>query len=74
LDISGPLLLEDDLAERINEIAINQSENGTLGLTSTRTFRQTIFAKANPSPQPLLYHPPMANPLPSLMPAFWNEF
>jgi hypothetical protein len=48
LDIPGPLSLGDDLAERIDEIAIAQSENGTLGLASTRTFRQTIFAKANP--------------------------
>jgi hypothetical protein len=51
VDISGPLSLKDDLDEHSNEITITQSENGTFGLASTRTFRQTIFAKAYLLPQ-----------------------
>ena len=39
LDTSGPLLLENDLADRIKRIAITQSEDGDFGSASTRTFR-----------------------------------
>jgi hypothetical protein len=45
LNVPGPLTLEDDLADRINEIVITQSENGNLGSASTWTFRQALFPK-----------------------------
>ncbi|KAG9062176.1 hypothetical protein KI688_006508 [Linnemannia hyalina] len=74
LDTPGPLSLQDDLAERLNEITITQSENGTLGLASTRTFRRAMFSKVYQPPTPPPRHPPMIAPHPPLTPAFWNEF
>ncbi|KAF9113043.1 hypothetical protein BGW39_003882, partial [Mortierella sp. 14UC] len=74
LDTPGPLSLEDDLADRINRIAITQSENGTFDLASTRTFRQATFAKVHSPPTPPPHHQPMVAPSPPFAPAFWNAF
>jgi hypothetical protein len=74
LNVPGPMTLEDDLADRINEIVITQSENGNLGSASTRTFRQAMFSKVYQLPTPPQHHPPMVAPHPLLTPAFWNTF
>jgi hypothetical protein len=74
LNVPGPITLEDDLADRIDEIVITQSENGNLGSARTRTFRQAMFSKVYQLPTPPLHHPPMVAPHPPLTPAFWNTF
>jgi hypothetical protein len=74
LNVPEPMTLEDDLADRINEIAITQSENGNLESASTRTFRQAMFSKFYQLPTPPLQHPPVVAPHPPLTPAFWNTF
>ncbi|KAG9067604.1 hypothetical protein KI688_012389 [Linnemannia hyalina] len=71
LDTPGPLTLEGDLAERINKIAITQSENGSFELASTRTFHQAVFSKAYQPPTPPPYHPPMIAPPSPLTPLFF---
>jgi hypothetical protein len=68
------MILEDDLADRINEIVITQPENGNLGSASTRTFRQAMFSKVYQLPSLPLHHPPMVVPHPPLTSAFWNTF
>ncbi|KAF9144474.1 hypothetical protein BGX30_012681 [Mortierella sp. GBA39] len=70
----GPFDLVDDLAERINGIAINKSENDTFELASTRAFRQMIFSRFYRPPTPAPHHPPMAAPLPPLTATFWTPF
>lgn len=74
LDVPRLMTMEDDLADRINEIVITPSENGTLGLASTRTFRQAMFSKVYQSPTLPPQHPPMVALHPPLTAAFWNTF
>ncbi|KAF8945461.1 hypothetical protein BGZ47_002608 [Haplosporangium gracile] len=75
----GPFDLVDDLAERLNGIVINKSENGTFGLASTHSFRQVLFSTSYHPSTPAPHHPPM--PLSSLhysghgrtpLPYLWN--
>ena len=74
LDNDGPFDMVDDLAERLNGIAINKSENGTFELASTRAFRQAIFSKSYRPPTPAPHHPPMVAAPPPLSAAFWTSF
>jgi len=74
LDNDGPFDLADDLAERINEIVINKSENGTFELASTRAFRQAMFSKVYRPPTSAPHHPPMVAPPPPLTASFWSSF
>ncbi|KAG9069863.1 hypothetical protein KI688_009188 [Linnemannia hyalina] len=74
LDNDGLFGLMDDLAERINGIAINTSENGTFELVSPHAFRQMIFSKSYRPPTPAPHHPPMVAPPPPLTATVWTSF
>lgn len=72
LDNSGPLSLEDDLADHINAIVVDDSKKGTFGLASTRIFRRAAFDKIYQPTAP--HHHPMAPARPQFTARFWTGF
>lgn len=74
LDNTGPLSLDDDLAEHINSIVVDNSKKGAFGVASTKVFRRAAFNKIYQPPTPPPHHPPMA-PVPAqLTTSFWTGF
>jgi hypothetical protein len=72
----GPMVLEDDLASRLNNIKLNESEKGTLDKVSTRDLRLLAFKSLVPQPAPT--PPPAQDDQPpresTLSAAFWKSF
>jgi len=73
IDTPGPLSLKDDLADRLNDIRINDSDKGTLGTGTTRGFR--LYASRPRPPNrnrvPAQVAPSQDPPIPG---SFWKDF
>ena len=74
LDNIGPMSLKDDLADRINKIAVDGSKKGAFWEANTEIFRRAAFNKVYQPPTPPPHHPPMAPAPPPLTPSFWKGF
>ncbi|KAF9974738.1 hypothetical protein BGZ75_000721 [Mortierella antarctica] len=74
LDNTGPLSLEDDLADHINAIIVDSSRQGAFGIASTRIFRRAAFDRIYQPPAPQPQNPPMDPTPPPFTARFWTGF
>ncbi|KAF9179149.1 hypothetical protein BGZ51_007195, partial [Haplosporangium sp. Z 767] len=74
MDITEPLSLKDDIADRLNTISVDGSKKGAFWEASIRIFRRAAFNKVYQTPTTRPHRPPMALTQPPFTSSFWKGF